>query len=731
MRQALTIFVRLHEGWYHGAGDSPPSPARLFQALVAAAGMHGPIGKDERCALKWLECLNPPIIAAPNWTKGQRVTHYVPRNNLDAKGGDLRRIGRIRDGKIAHPFLFDSNHPFIFAWELDDPSSDELHHADVVGILASRLYQFGRGVDLAWAWSEHVPWPELCRTLAEYPGTVHRPTPGQDSEGMSLRCPKKGSLLSLIRRHDANRERFRYQKVDNSVHVTVTLRPDADFVFIPYDRSPKHLLFELRDVGPSAPFAPWPLEKTVKLVESLRTGAETRLKRLGIADFTVDRHLVGRRIDGTTAIPTDSRIRIIPLPSIGHRHADQVIRRVAVEVPPACPLSFGDIRKSFSSLEISHSKGNAPISVATAPENGQDMLDIHYGLRGKHLRWRSVTPVALPSFGTRPVRRTNSSPGSATQKWAKERRAARAVRDALRHAQVGAKSVLIRTQREPFDINGERAELFAAGTRFPKHQLRHVEIEFESPVNGPLVIGNGRFLGLGLMQPVTFLGADAWVYDLGRHIGRDHRLLIVRHLRRALMALAKEEDGSIDTLFSGHESQGGADRNPHHAHLYLAADQGEHQGEATTRLIVAAPWAIDGRANRDNAEVFVNVVRRLVDLRAGTVGRFDGLVAVPLSDGDPVIGPALNWVGKTPFVATRNAKGSDDLTEFIKADAAAECIRCGLPKPKEIHVSGMNVGPRGGRPTANLKLRFSVSVRGPLLLGRDSHAGEGLFHAVP
>ena len=41
MSHGLVIHVHLHEGRYHGEGDWPPCPARLFQALVAAAGLQG------------------------------------------------------------------------------------------------------------------------------------------------------------------------------------------------------------------------------------------------------------------------------------------------------------------------------------------------------------------------------------------------------------------------------------------------------------------------------------------------------------------------------------------------------------------------------------------------------------------------------------------------------------------------------------------------------------------
>jgi len=55
MSKLLVISIRLHEGRYHGAGDWPPAPARLFQALVAGAGLSGPLQSEQIAALKWLE----------------------------------------------------------------------------------------------------------------------------------------------------------------------------------------------------------------------------------------------------------------------------------------------------------------------------------------------------------------------------------------------------------------------------------------------------------------------------------------------------------------------------------------------------------------------------------------------------------------------------------------------------------------------------------------------------
>ena len=198
------------------------------------------------------------------------------------------------------------------------------------------------------------------------------------------------------------------------------------------------------------------------------------------------------------------------------------------------------------------------------------------------------------------------------------------------------------------------------------------------------------------------------------------------------MSLARDDKGQVGRLFSGHKSNGSSDITDYHAHVFLAVDGGTSGEEMIRRLVVVAPWACDRRAKSDpeDRRLFDKVTRQLGELRAGPLGRFDRLVAEPVEDGDPLLGPARIWVGTTPYVATHNLKKRDNLALAVKADVAAECVRRGLPALKEVHLSDANVGPRGGRPTAKLTLRFAVAVRGPLLLGRDSHMGGGLFHAA-
>ena len=170
--------------------------------------------------------------------------------------------------------------------------------------------------------------------------------------------------------------------------------------------------------------------------------------------------------------------------------------------------------------------------------------------------FRSVTPVALSGA---PRRRMGSASETKApdERSREERRASGAVVQALRHAGIQARPSDISVQREPFQRRGARAELFAEGSRFSKHALWHVELRFRESLSGPLAIGDGRFCGLGLMEPVTH-HTDVFAFRLvgGRRVTPEDAPTLLHQLRRALMALARDDTGLVPRLFSGHEADG-------------------------------------------------------------------------------------------------------------------------------------------------------------------------------
>lgn len=490
----LVIQVHLHEGRYHGAAPWPPSPSRLFQALVAGAGLSGPLDEHDRRALEWLESLDAPVIGAPHRREGQSVTMYVPGNDLDKVGGDPRRTGVIRDRKAVTPQLFDAAHPFFYAWTVADVDGGA-GEADQISALADRLYQFGHGVDFAWAWGALLDRPALDELVAGYRGTLFHPSPGGPGDGLA--CPCAGSLRSLEHRYAAYAHRF---ATEGKTRV-FSKPPAARFGSVPYDSPPARYLYELRERSSGAPFAPWAPTRASRLVTWLRDASVDRLRHaLPARSAEIDRVLVGRKPDGSNDGPTSARVRIIPLPSIGHSHADRQVRRVLVEVPPDCPLRAEDVNWAFSGLEVVDRTTGEVLDVVLTPAQdatARPML-AHYGLAEDALyrRWRTVSPAALPVDSA-------GRPKSGGERGRKMAHAAQAVLQALRHVGVRGTPVSLSVQREPFEGHGERAEAFAPGARFGKDRLWHVEIGFSEGIEAPLVIGDGRFLGLGLMAPVS------------------------------------------------------------------------------------------------------------------------------------------------------------------------------------------------------------------------------------
>ena len=722
MSNLLLLSVRLHDGRYHGAGNWPPAPARLFQALVAGASRCAMPEDENKTALKWLERLDPPIIVAPVARLGQPYQNYVPNNDLDKFGGNLKKVGKIRTAKHICPHIFDAEIPLLFIWEFDDYTQNETH-ARTVCRVADRLYQLGRGVDMAWAWAELLDATDIETRLTEHGGVVYRPSAG--SKGKDLFCPQAGSLESLETRFAAGRSRFTQTPQGRKTQVTFSQAPKPRFAKVMYNARPQHFLFELRTLTSDESFVSWPAIRVAELVTAIRDKAAELLKKsLPGEAGKIDRVFIGR---GATEADKAARVRILALPSIGHTHADHAVRRVLVEIPPNCPLRTDDVVWAFSGLEVMAPTTRETLGNLVRSED-HGML-AHYGIGDSEQKgsrvWRTVTPAALPVM--RPGHGTTGA-----QRAASERKTAHAVMQALRHAEVSEQVESIRVQREPFDRNGTRAEAFAV-RRFAATGLYHVEICFAQAVHGPLVIGNGRYLGLGLMAPKKDASHDVLVFSMKpeTRISTADTIPLLHAVRRALMALAPKDNwGRVPRLFSGHESDGTPASSGRHEHIFLAADDTDGDGRID-RLIVAAPWVCDRTlqgAAREHAD-FNRVVPNLTSVRAGKLGVISLDSAYVLPPGDPLVGPVHMWESRTLYHPTRHAGRGKDLEMAVVSDIIAECHRRGLPRPR-VEVLELHVGPKGGNLAARMSLRFTVAVKGPILLGRNSHKGGGLFVAV-
>jgi CRISPR-associated protein Csb2 len=712
---ALLITVRLPDGRFHGLPEWPPSPFRLFQALVAGALTGAPRAHADALTpvFGWFEALGPPSIATPPARAAQRSTLWVPNNDLDAVGGDPRRTAEIRTAKRVAPRLIEPDAPFLYVWPLIEGS---VGPATSMPALAEQLYQLGRGIDMAYAAAEILTLDAADARLIAHHGTIHRPSQ-QGQGGKPLRCPTPGSFASLLRRRRVQRMRLR------GGHLTQA--PPAHFRVVAYDTVPTLLLFDFVRGDEAPRFARIPLTRAAELVERARDRLAWLLDRALGDPGLVERVVTGR---GAGEADKSARLRIIPLPSIGSAHADRAIRRVLIEVPPDCPIPAREIEWAAGAVHLGANK-DGEIAEPDEPQlvrATDEVMLRHYGI-GAEPRparvWRTVTPAALP------VLRPRGRAGGVERK-AGEVEAAQALRQALRHAAVAVAVETVSVQPEPLERRGERADGFAVPPRFASRGLHHVEITFREAVRGPLVVGDGRYLGLGLMAPVPDVWRDVMVFRLpqGAEVAATDAPLLLQAVRRALMALSRDPRGGVPRLFSGHESDGAPARSGRHEHVFLAADDGDGDG-CLDRLLVAAPWACDRtvKGSRDDRRRFDEVASALEEVRAGRLGvlRLHLLPSIFL-ENHPLLGPGQVWESRTLYRATRHGRRRAHPAATVAIDLALECLRRGLPRP-EVEVLEVEAGPQGGRVMARGRLHFAAAVSGPILLGRDSHLGMGAF----
>lgn len=461
---------------------------------------------------------------------------------------------------------------------------------------------------------------------------------------------------------------------------------------VAYNAPPRRLAFELRKADSHAGFAARPLKEAAKLVREVRDKAADRL-RAAAPELTdrVERYLVGR---GAGDDNKAARVQIAPIPSIGHPNANGAIRRIAVHVPQACPLKADDLEWAFA-------------RVAWTDDDGVVCKD------------RRRIDLARLSDGAKGGR----------ERAGEEARAAAVLRQALRHAGIRAPVAGMRVQRDPFDRSGEHADSFAAGTRFPKEALWHVMLEFAEPVAGPLLLGDGRYLGLGLLRPDDPPpGVLAFAIQAGLADGAEPAA-VAYAARRAMMARVQASlprGEKIPTYVSGHQESGAPAGDGVHRHIAVVADLPRR------RLLYVAPHLLQRRGVRwreieKEHRQATGALEDMDVLRAGKAGK---LVLAPSPvdrEDDPLFAPSRVWESVTDYDVTRHCRRLG-AHEALRADAAAELVRCGRPRlpPDAVEVLAVQRGPRGGL-SGRLRFTFPTAQEGPLLIGRSAHKGGGVF----
>lgn len=509
MIRHLSISVTLLDNLFHGKGESdepewPPSPMRLFQALVAGSrtGRHnGDWSEAKTEALRWLERRDPPVIVGPEATRASLYTLFVPNNDGDRKFDRQERL----TPKIVQPYRLvggasesggtDALH---YLWAITEREWDEAcPHADVLCCEARRLMALGWGIDQAVACGRMLSGDEV-KALR---GVWWWPAGESMARQLGLRAPRDGTLVDLGRAHEAFLNRLSHVQPPKAREPRIYRR----VVYTPQNIVlPRFFAaFALRPLDSDVGFASFRVERSIRVAAMLRHAAckaaqddldpdGWRTEEWSLR-FVAGHGPVGspKRRDKADAYP---RFSYLPLPSIGHRHADGRIRRALIAESfggdgrsarwvaqrLAGTILIDEKRGPVARLE-SVGLGDAEFRTVFprfAAQNAAEAATV----------WTSVTPVVLPGYD--------------------DHRAAKRERlllDCLHHAGIDPAAVDTIESRfaawQPRD--GGASALLPTAYRRPEHLQNlpacHVRMRFRTPVTGPIALGAGRHCGLGVL----------------------------------------------------------------------------------------------------------------------------------------------------------------------------------------------------------------------------------------
>jgi len=522
----LGVSVRFLDASFHGRRDGgkrewPPSPLRVFQALVSAAATRSlsfsPLGEVLR-ALRWLERQSPPIVVAPRFHEGVAVRIAVPNNDLDSiwgKPGDAtKESAELKTLKTVQPTYMLGGDTIHFLWPLRDRIPEEARgHIGVLAGIARSVVALGWGLDMAVGRAAIVSDAE-ADALA---GERWAPDLGQADNG--LRVPIKGTLDDLTRRHEGFLDRLRGD-------VYTPPPPLTAFETVSYRRStdsPRRSVaaFSLLRTDARAFRVFDTARRGLTVAGMLRHTTKLAAGQSGWTDREIDGFVLGhgeRRGDAQHAPVGPRRFAYLPLPSIEGRGEGKA--RVVGSIRRAILMTFAEsddkivwARRALSGMELISERTNEPVGFLKALSTDESVIQYYTRAAAS---WSTVTPVVLPGFDD-PAhyrRRLERGTSAGEQRMLLERLAERIdalLRKAIVQAgfsQVLAKHVEFEWRKAGFWPGADLADRYGIPNHLKRFPRYHVTLHWRDPeggpveVPGPICLGSGRFCGVGLFAAV-------------------------------------------------------------------------------------------------------------------------------------------------------------------------------------------------------------------------------------
>ncbi len=513
--ESLVININLIKGRYEAGGwddpsvaEWPPHPARVFCALVASARC-----EDDYDVLRWLEKQPPPVVqAARDFDDEHRKSYVVVNENLgyaDLKAKRkkssplyLARTMGIRTRHLAVP----TNPHIRIVWSdvrTEWPIVDLDSAIARLDSLARRAPYLGRSTSVAILSVE-----KGSANDTSVPGglTQFNPTPETRNTQYLLRVPYEGyldSLQDIFEKSKLPEElddqpksekselpgplplpwmvsyEVGYQVVDNE-STKDTLPEDNTFSPIYTDM----IVLRFSKVRPDG-------RLTAMFTKALRNAV------MSVTDIDpLPEALHGHNGDKGRGTDGKPHVAFLPLPNVGNTHADGHLLGMAVAIPKLDERERrAIIRGILDGLRtgVDDMYSSQRLLRLNVPRIGQvdlvyqpDLIHPWGARRERWTRtskcWVSATPVVL-------------------DRYPRKNRVEAEIVQSCKYSGLP----------EPSDIIVSPSPLIAGGiamyprdipAKFRNKLFYHVKLCFSQEVPGPVLLGAGRYLGIGLMAPL-------------------------------------------------------------------------------------------------------------------------------------------------------------------------------------------------------------------------------------
>jgi CRISPR-associated protein Csb2 len=528
MPDYLCISIRFLGGAFHGRADHgepewPPSPLRLYQAIVAASAARW----NERgrlqyadAALRWLEQLPPPVIAAPPARETQGYRLYVPDNVGDLVGKSLARGGEgniadYRTEKSVRPLAVPDEAAVHYVWPLANHPTGFTEHREVLSTAVRSITHVGWGVDLV------VADVSILDESAAVSLKGERWQPSTGGAGTPLRTPANGTLDDLNHRHQAFLNRV------TASGGLVPVPPLTVFGITDYcsdSQAPKapQAVFVLRKPDDSGFRAYDSARRGLHVGGMFRHTASKQevVRSVGWSNDDARRIILGHgEPPGGEHKPVDGgRVVFLPLPSIEMREGGErvvgSIRRVLVTARGnLIPEEFRRFITRLDGQELTDEKSQETAALIFRQNENDGAIRPYFE---QSATWATVTPVILPGYDDpRKLRRrldANSSPPLTAKEKAEllrklDQRIEMLLRKAIRQA--GFSEAMAQHAELDWRSSGywhgvPLASQYAVPEQHRRYRRLHVRITWRSSdgqmlkVRGPICVGGGKHSGLGL-----------------------------------------------------------------------------------------------------------------------------------------------------------------------------------------------------------------------------------------